>query len=263
MGWISIIILGLSFGLIEECFLMQSLFNPHFLGFDFSYGRLWGTNWIWGQTIIVYHAFWSISIPILLTELIFQKQKSNPWLNGWGTGLVTVLFLFSCVAFSLLFRKMSGFSASFIHFAGSGLVAAILVTLAIKIRGGRFVFFTLKTPSTLATGIISFAACALWFIFESTVFTKGYGLPVWLIQLSIIFVAVYGTSLIAGWVKYKWNDYYRLSISWGAIMASMLFGLNNLVGAKNFLDITGQAALIIIVNILLLLLNKRMASMQI
>src|SRR6186713_1284854 len=39
LGWGTLILLGFAFGLVEEGWALQSVFNPHFLGLDISYGR--------------------------------------------------------------------------------------------------------------------------------------------------------------------------------------------------------------------------------
>jgi hypothetical protein len=64
-----------------ENLLLQSAFNPMFLGNDLTFGRTLEINWIWGEYIIGYHAIWSITLPILLAELLFPDQSDRPWLG--------------------------------------------------------------------------------------------------------------------------------------------------------------------------------------
>ena len=75
LGWFSILLFGIAFGVIEECILLQSVFNPHFLNNDMTLGRRWGVNWVWAEIIIVYHAVWSITVPIFFAELLFPAKK--------------------------------------------------------------------------------------------------------------------------------------------------------------------------------------------
>src|SRR6266699_3495998 len=75
LGWLGIVVL--------------SLFNPHFPGLESmgSYGRLFGVNWFWAFYVLGLHTVWSITLPILLTELLFPKVQSRLWLGCVGLGI--------------------------------------------------------------------------------------------------------------------------------------------------------------------------------
>ncbi|UCH42534.1 MAG: hypothetical protein JSW16_06915, partial [Dehalococcoidales bacterium] len=72
-GWMSLLILGAAYGIIEEGLLVKSFFDPGWqdIGILGSYGRWAGVNWVWSLELTIYHAVISICIPILLTELMF------------------------------------------------------------------------------------------------------------------------------------------------------------------------------------------------
>src|SRR5215208_3347377 len=71
LGWSSILLLGVAFGIVEEGLALESLFNPGLFNAGDLGGRALGINWVWAQWTLGYHAVWSISIPIVLTELVF------------------------------------------------------------------------------------------------------------------------------------------------------------------------------------------------
>ena len=85
-GWVSLLVLGAAYGIIEEGLMVKSFFDPGWMdiGILGSYGRWAGVNWIWSFELTIYHAVISISIPILLTELIFPGRRNESWVGrGW------------------------------------------------------------------------------------------------------------------------------------------------------------------------------------
>ncbi len=82
-GWRSILVLGAAYGIIEEGILVRSFFNPNWvdLGVLGTYGRWLGVNWVWAEWLTIYHAIFSITIPILLVELSYPQYRARPWLS--------------------------------------------------------------------------------------------------------------------------------------------------------------------------------------
>jgi hypothetical protein len=256
LGWFSIILLGFAFGIIEECILLQSAFNPHFLNYDISFGRLWGVNWVWSEIIIINHAIWSITIPVLFAELIFPDRKNQPWLNKTGIGIFAILFLLSSYAFFTTFYKMSGFTTSWIHYTVAGILAAGIILIAANLPVKPLVKYHFKTPPVLVIWIVSFLVSSFWLNLLSLVFKKGPVVPAWLVELlGIILVSVL-LFLTLGWINSKWNDLHRFWLACGALYAGMVFGLIILIQSKNNLDIICQIGFILIASILLVLRRK-------
>jgi len=256
LGWLSTILLGLAFGIIEECLLLQSAFNPHFLNFDISFGRLWGVNWAWSEIIIINHSIWSITIPILFAELIFPGRKAQPWLNKSGIGIFALLYLLSSYGFCATFYKMSGFATTWVHYTVAGLLALGIIILAINLPVKSLVKYQIKTPPAWITGIISFLVSALWLNLLSLVFKKEPSESAWIIGLSGIVLITVWFLFISGWINNKWNDVYRFSLACGALYAGMVFGLIILVQSKNNLDIFCQIGFILTISILFVSFRK-------
>ncbi|MGZ3305306.1 MAG: hypothetical protein ACXU8U_05540, partial [Asticcacaulis sp.] len=87
-GWPSLILLATAYGLIEEGFVTQSLFNPNYLHLrllDFGFIPALGTALPWLVFVISIHVIWSISVPIALAEALFRDRREEPWL-GWISG---------------------------------------------------------------------------------------------------------------------------------------------------------------------------------
>ena len=76
-------ILGAAYGIIEEGIMVRSFFSPTWkdLGALATYGRWLGVNWVWAEWLTIYHAIFSITIPIVLAELTFPKARSRIWLS--------------------------------------------------------------------------------------------------------------------------------------------------------------------------------------
>jgi len=258
LGWTSIIVLGIAFGIIEECILLQSAFNPNFLGNDLTYGRALGVNWVWAEYIIGYHAIWSITIPILITELIFPGKSSEPWLSKTGIGIMAIIYLLSSVAFYSTFIKITGFTTTLVHYLIAGIMALVLIVLAVNLPKQRSFKPISKTPSSLFVGIVAFAGSAAWLILFALLFKQGAGLTPWIIELTGILIVMILYWLISGWAQQNWNNNHRFSLVFGGLMASMIFGLVTLVQSGNQLDIICQVIFILISSGLLFLLKKRL-----
>ena len=91
--WPTIFVLGLAYGIVEEGLMVKSFFDPNWmdLGLLGVYGRVWGVNWVWSMFLTLYHAVFSIAIPIYLTELIYPAVRDECWLTRRGVRSFAVL----------------------------------------------------------------------------------------------------------------------------------------------------------------------------
>jgi hypothetical protein len=75
-----LLLLGAANGILEEGLMVKSpFFNPNWvdLGILGSFGRWMDVNWVWAETLTVYHAVFSITIPIVLVELAYHERKNE------------------------------------------------------------------------------------------------------------------------------------------------------------------------------------------
>jgi hypothetical protein len=99
-GWPSVLVLGAAYGMVEEGLAVKSFFDPNWvdLGTLGGYGRWLGVNWVWSVGLTIYHAVFSIGIPILLVGLLFPAQRDRPWLSPnafrWVAGLFGAVTIF-------------------------------------------------------------------------------------------------------------------------------------------------------------------------
>src|SRR5215213_5134685 len=138
LGWASILALGVAFGIVEEGLALGSLFNPNLFNAGDLGGRALGVNWVWEQWTLGYHAVWSISIPILLAELLFPARRAEPWLGWKGLVAAGFFYVLGILAFAAMFRLVvaPGFVAPTVPFAVAVLAVVGLVALALHRRSG-------------------------------------------------------------------------------------------------------------------------------
>lgn len=92
-GWGSILLLGLAYGLVEEGIALQSLTSPTLYGAAPRAPRVLGINTAYAELNLVYHAVFSVLIPIALVELLFARHGRTPYLSRGGLVVSTVVAL--------------------------------------------------------------------------------------------------------------------------------------------------------------------------
>jgi hypothetical protein len=95
-GWESVLLLGAAYGIIEEGLAVKSFFDPNWmdLGVLGTYGRWIGVNWVWSFCLTIFHAIYSIVIPILIFSLIFPSLKNKRLLSDKGLAVCFAILLF-------------------------------------------------------------------------------------------------------------------------------------------------------------------------
>lgn len=116
---------------------MFNPFWPDVLSYH-GYGRALGLNWVWALNLTAFHAIVSITIPILLVELLFPKQAALPWLGRkgrWGLGIALALTsALGLVVFGFVTFRHQGFSGPpLIPYLGTLALAIGLVALGLRV----------------------------------------------------------------------------------------------------------------------------------
>ncbi len=136
-GWPSIFALALAYGVLEEAILMQSLFNPDFLGkhlhlLEPAYLSGPGIGAWWTVFVLTLHTVWSISVPIALVEAVVPERADVPWLDRVSLAAVAVVFVLACisVAHFTVLNDPTQFVASRSQFTWAAAGIALLILLA-------------------------------------------------------------------------------------------------------------------------------------
>ena len=134
-GWPSILLMGMAYGIFEEAFTTQSLFNPNYLKLNLglltpAYIPLLGIGAWWTLWMLMVHGIWSISTPIALVEACVPDRARTPWLGRVGLVVVAIVFLFGATAAAMMQYKQDSFRASNAQFIGAAVVVLALIALA-------------------------------------------------------------------------------------------------------------------------------------
>jgi uncharacterized membrane protein len=103
----ALLLLGAAYGILEEGLMVKSFFDPAWmdLGILGSFGRWANVNWVWAEMLIIYHAVFSITIPIVLVELTFPERKEESWVGSrYLKGFIAVLATVTAIGFFFLTR---------------------------------------------------------------------------------------------------------------------------------------------------------------
>lgn len=214
-GYVSMFVLGAAYGIVEEGLMVKSFFYPGWmdLGILGVYGRWRGVNWVWAEWLTIYHAIFSVAIPITLVELAYVERRNERWVgNKKLVGLVVLLGAVTLFGYFFLtdYRPPS---PQYCFFA---CMVAFLTLLAWKIpcsAGGNGNLQVLK-PRKLV--IIGFLAALTFFLF----FGAGPNLvsqPLILMFLGIVLLfAIFGLLK-----RYDWNEgtlYHKFTLVAGAVV---------------------------------------------
>jgi hypothetical protein len=129
-GWPTMVVLGVAYGIVEEGLMVKSFFDPTWmdLGPLGVYGRWGGVNWVWSLGLTVFHAVWSICIPILLVTLMFPRRAHEPWIGRRASRALAVLMAID-VAFGSL--ALTPYRPPAVPYA-LAVLAVIVLTLAAR-----------------------------------------------------------------------------------------------------------------------------------
>ena len=263
-GWGRIVLLAAAYGIVEEGLAIQSTFNPDLFNAGILGGRLFGVNWVWSQWTIGYHIVWSISIPILLVELLFPARLAEPWLGRTGLAIAAGVYAIGALAVAAIFRLVIApdFRAPAALMIGAALVAAALAALALLWPSARAAGSSAapvrNVPSPWLVGLLVFLVAGAWSALIGLPLELRTGALVLAPMLAEIALAASAVALLRRWsASPGWSDLHRLAVACGALLVSMLVGFL-FVTAGNPIDQLGQGIASIITMALLALFARRL-----
>ncbi|MEM3726063.1 MAG: hypothetical protein QXK98_04275 [Candidatus Bathyarchaeia archaeon] len=101
----ALLLLGAAYGILEEGLMVKSFFDPEWvdLGVLGVYGRWMEVNWVWTEMLVIYHAVFSITIPVVLVELAYPERKGDSWIGKRTfAGLVALLAFVTALGYFFL-----------------------------------------------------------------------------------------------------------------------------------------------------------------
>jgi hypothetical protein len=262
LGWSSIIVLALAYGVVEEGLVLQTFFNQHFPGLEVlaTYGRALGVSWFWIPSVLGMHAVWSITLPILLTERLFPTLASRPWLGRVGLGLDAIIYVLTALVMFRFFTTFTHFSASPLALLLTALAVVILVGLAllllprwIAVSGDKGV------PTPWVMGLVVFVAGVLFFtiqVFFPAVPAIAPLLPI------LLYGALYAGMVLLIWrwaTGSKWTVQHQLALASGALLTYMLYGFR-LSARGGLVDLIFHGVICVVIICLLVWMFSRYAQ---
>ncbi len=131
-AWRFLLIMGAAYGIVEEALYLLSFFNPQWvdLGPMTNYGRWLGVNWPWAFELTIFHAIYSITIPILVVHTIFPSLRDRPWLSEKGDFTCLAVFLVSGPLWLLFVTDKYGYITGAAQYGGFLLLVLVLIAIA-------------------------------------------------------------------------------------------------------------------------------------
>jgi hypothetical protein len=246
-------LLGLAFGVITEGLALQSIFNPHFLNLDISYGRAAEVNWPWMFYMVGYHAVWSITIPVTLAGLVFRERQQESWLGWNGLGIFLVLFVLMAFASHAIFVKMSNFRATTLPYVGAVGAVGLFIVAGLRLKARPAPLSAHPVPDWLP-GIFMFLAGIFWLLLYGEIFRIPHLLPVAAnLTLGIVLAAGF-VLLLQRWVPANAPDPRQFSLLTGGLAANTAFGFVVVSGSK--FDTCAQIGVVLLVGVALTILGR-------
>jgi hypothetical protein len=226
-GWVTIALLGIAYGFVEEGFVTQSLFNPNYLHLrllDFGYVAALGTGLPWLVFVVTIHAVWSIAVPIGFVEALFPARRDGSWLGPVGIGLFALLFLAGSAAVASFTYKSLPFMASPGQFIGTGVIVAALIAAAFAWPRFRTAPMDRAAPHPAALFALAFAAGSGVMLVEHF----GSALRGWPWQAGLTILIMIEAAFVAVMIRFtggrQWRDSQRFALMAGGLGVYVVFG---------------------------------------
>ena len=216
-GWPTILMLAFAYGVLEEAFTTQTLFNPNYLKLnmhllDPAYIPALGIGGWWTVFVLTLHTVWSISTSIALVEACVPERASTPWLGGIGLTVDSVLFALAAVASTRFQMKHDPFRASKTQFVVSGIVVVLAAVAAFLLPARPAGTNPEPAPSPWLAGAIGLIAGSIFLIVPPAL---AWGaIAIYLGLDLIVILAVTTMSKCSGW-----GGIHRLALAGGAALA--------------------------------------------
>ena len=128
-GFASVLVLAAGYGMLAEAIDTKGFFAPHFYAVAGSglegFGRGFGINVPWAVNISIFHAVFSIIVPLVIVSAIFQSPR--PWIGNKSYAVLLVAVI-ACSAFSF---EVLSLAPDYYHYSeGPGPIILILALMA-------------------------------------------------------------------------------------------------------------------------------------
>jgi len=193
------------------------------LGILGIFGRVWGVNWVWAVELTAYHSLVSITVPILLVELLYPEREAESWLSEKWRKIVPALFLLDVIGGYFIFAQVSNFWPPIPQYIYFIIVTILLVLAAHRLpadwaRRGRK---TMTRPRTiLLISTIAAVSCVIVFwILPNNLSGGASSILVFALGLTVIMLTLRKLT------SYDWseaNSVHRVALAAGSLSPLIL-----------------------------------------
>jgi hypothetical protein len=212
-GWLSLVLLGMAYGIAEEGLFCKSFFNPQWMdvGTLGDYGRWLGVNWIWTIHLTAFHTVFSIMVPVTVTNILFPTWRQHRWLPQWLYYTLWVLWWLNGAVMALYFP----YTPPVLLYALCFFIVVLLGWLAYRSPAPSRPDVKKRSMSYLSIlGWFAFTFAAIFAGFITPLLLPQHQIPAWLTILFLL--VIYGFS---GWLIMK-----RVNIHHPSLQAAMNAG---------------------------------------
>ena len=193
-GFASVVVLAAAFGPVTEGIGTKGFFNPHFYAVASNhlegFGRWFGINVPWAVSISIFHAIFSILVPLVIVSAIFPGLERRRWI---GNRIYCALIVAFVAVIALSHQVLSTKIWHYRYDEGPGpiaLVAAFIaldILIAWKLPASRSRRWQLQPPAL--TLFVAGAVYVFAYVF-STPILHATGQPVAFVAVDLGFFVV-------------------------------------------------------------------------
>ncbi|WP_058188949.1 hypothetical protein [Terracidiphilus gabretensis] len=216
-GWPSIFLLGIAYGILEEAFTTQSLFNPNYLGKNFhlldpAFIPALGIGVWWTIFVLTLHVAWSVCTSIAIAEALAPSRNTTPWLGPIGLSIVTVLFAIGAVAMTRLSYAKDHYLASHAQFITAAVLIVVFAVAAFLLPRSKPAIASMPVPNPWLTGFVTLL------LGSGVMFVPNRWN--WWAAAAVFALDAVALVLILFWSKSKaWTPLHKLALAAGAALA--------------------------------------------
>jgi hypothetical protein len=216
-GWPSIVILGLAYGIVEEAYTTQSLFNPNYLKLNLhllqpAYIPALGIGAWWTIFVLNLHTAWSVSASIALVEAAVPDRAETPWLGRIGLTVTSLLFALGVFVTTRFQLKADVFRASHAQLLTSGAIIIALIVVAFLLPRRRIAASIAPTPNPWIAGALALAAGSAVLLTPST---WNWGAVAAILAIDLAMIA----AVLLWSERSGWDLRHKLALGGGAALA--------------------------------------------
>lgn len=240
-GWASILALGCAYGIMEEGIAVHTFFKLGQPAATLSiYGRFAGVNWVWAVAITVFHATFSVALPILLLRLAHPESAKQSLLGKRGIVVVFLIYLLDVILLNYVVTAKP-IGAYYVLFIG---MVLFLIIIARYLPNGLFSAkgkIGMRARRSFVGGLLMFSL----YVFFSMIVGGTYGFGVLPPVLDILFIVAAYVPLgffISSGIPPDHNTRHIFMLCLGAIIPLLVWAA--------IVEVVGIAPLIVIVMVI-------------